>query len=44
MVEWKAAAQNWMINANKFNSNEQNQPNRAKHLNTTIDKDYSEPL
>ncbi|SEB01290.1 hypothetical protein SAMN05443667_11545 [Flavobacterium gillisiae] len=44
MVEWKAAAQNWMINANKFNSNEQNQPNRAKHLNTTVDKDYSEPL
>lgn len=44
MVDWKAAAQNWMINANKFNTNEQYQPNRAKHLNATIDKDYSEPL
>jgi hypothetical protein len=44
MVDWKAAAQNWMINANKFNTNEQYQPNRAKHLNTTIDKDYAEPL
>ena len=44
MVDWKAATQNWMLNANKFNTNEQHQPNRAKHLNTTIDKDYSEPL
>ena len=44
MVDWKAAAQNWMINANKFNTHEQQQPNRAKHLNTTSNKDYSEPL
>ena len=45
MVDWQAAAQNWMINATKFSSNGQNnQPNRANHLNTTIDKDYSEPL
>ena len=43
MVDWQAAAQNWMINAQKFISNEQ-QPNRAKQLNTTTDKDYSEPL
>ena len=43
MVNWHAAAQNWMLNANKFNTNEQ-QPNRAKHLNTATDKDYSEPL
>ena len=42
MVDWQAAAQNWMINANKFNTNEN--PNRAKHLNTATDKDYSEPL
>ena len=44
MVDWKAAAQNWMINANKFNTNEQHQPNGAKHLKTATDKDYSEPL
>ena len=45
MVDWQAAAQNWMINATKFSNNGQNnQPNRANHLNTTIDKDYSEPL
>ena len=43
MVDWKASAQNWILNAPKFIPNEQ-QPNRAKHLNTGIDKDYSEPL
>lgn len=43
MVDWEAAAQNWILNAPKFISNEQ-QSNRAKHLNTGTDKDYSEPL
>lgn len=43
MVDWQAAAQNWIINAPKFISNAE-QTNRAKHLNTTTDKDYSEPL
>jgi len=43
MVDWQAAAQNWMINAPKFISNAE-QPNRAKQLDTTTDKDYSEPL
>jgi hypothetical protein len=43
MVNWQAAAQNWILNAPKFISNEQ-QSNRAKHLNTETDKDYSEPL
>ena len=43
MVDWQASAQNWMINAPKFISNAE-QPNRAKQLNTTTDKDYSEPL
>ena len=43
MVDWQAAAQNWMINAPKFISNAE-QPNKAKHLNTTTDKDYAEPL
>ncbi|HHT9018960.1 TPA: transcriptional regulator [Flavobacterium psychrophilum] len=42
MVNWKAAAENWILNAPKFFSNEQ--PNRAKHLNKGTDKDYSEPL
>jgi hypothetical protein len=42
MVNWIAAAQNWMLNATKFNTNEN--PNRSKHLNTTTDKDYAEPL
>ncbi|MFD2907952.1 transcriptional regulator [Flavobacterium ardleyense] len=43
MQNWQAAAQNWMINAPKFISNSE-QPSRAKQLNTTTDKDYSEPL
>ncbi|MBC5838838.1 transcriptional regulator [Flavobacterium muglaense] len=43
MVDWQAAAQNWILNAPKFISNEQ-QSNRAKHLSTGTDKDYSEPL
>ncbi len=43
MINWQAAAQNWMINAPKFISNAE-QPNRAKQLNTSTDKNYSEPL
>ena len=43
MVDWQAAAQNWMLNANKFNSTE-TLPDRAKHLNIGNYKDYSEPL
>nr|WP_298655841.1 transcriptional regulator [uncultured Flavobacterium sp.] len=43
MLNWQAAAQNWMINAPKFISNPE-QPNRAKQLNTTTNKDYAEPL
>ena len=43
MVNWKAAAQNWILNANKFKSNETKQ-DRAQHLKTSTDKDYSEPL
>jgi 5'(3')-deoxyribonucleotidase len=42
MVDWQAAAENWMLNASKFNTNEN--PNRAKHLNTPTDKNYAEPL
>jgi hypothetical protein len=43
MVDWQAAAQNWILNAPKFISNEP-QTNRAKHLNIGTEKDYSEPL
>ena len=43
MVNWQAAAENWIINAPKFISNAE-QPNKAKHLNTATDKDYAEPL
>lgn len=43
MVDWQASAQNWILNAPKFISNEQ-QSNRAKQLNTGTNKDYSEPL
>jgi hypothetical protein len=43
MTNWQAAAQNWMINAPKFISNPE-QPNRAKNLNTTTEKNYAEPL
>ncbi len=43
MINWQAAAQNWIINAPKFISNTE-QPTRAKQLNTTTDKDYAEPL
>jgi hypothetical protein len=43
MVDWQAAAQNWMLNAIKFKSYEKT-PDRAKHLNIENDKDYGEPL
>jgi hypothetical protein len=43
MVDWHAASQNWILNTSKFISNDQ-QSNRAKHLNAGTDKDYSEPL
>ena len=45
MVDWQAAAQNWILNSINFNHNTNTNPtNRPKHLNTTTDKDYSEPL
>lgn len=42
MVDWQAAAQNWILNIPKFTNS--TEPNRAKQLNTIIEKDYSEPL
>ena len=45
MVNWQAAAQNWIINSINFNHNTDTiSTNRPKHLNTTTDKNYSEPL
>ena len=45
MIDWQAAAQNWILNSINFNHNtDTTPPNRAKHLNTGTDKDYSEPL
>lgn len=42
MVDWMSAAQNWMLNAPKFISNEQQlQPN---NLNVSNNKNYAEPL
>ena len=43
MKDWQAAARNWMLNTQKFNRYGESE-NRAKHLNATIGKDYSEPL
>jgi hypothetical protein len=42
MVDWQAAANNWMLNAPKFISNERT--DRTKQLDTSANKDYSEPL
>lgn len=45
MQNWKAAAQNWMINSINFKDNTSTSaPNRPQHLNTTTDKNYAEPL
>lgn len=49
MKDWKAAARNWMLNAQKFNSNGKNQRNHQSspkpgNLHTGTDKNYSEPL
>lgn len=45
MIDWQAAAQNWILNAPNFKHNTETAPvNRSTHLNTETDKDYSEPL
>ena len=43
MVDWTAAAHNWVLNANKFVANDK-MADRAKQLNTSTDKNYAEPL
>ncbi len=45
MVDWQAAAQNWMLNNANFKyKNDSSPTNRAKQLNITTNKDYAEPL
>ena len=49
MMDWNAAARNWMLNTAKFTINlpqnlqPREQP-KAKHLQVTEDKNYAEPL
>jgi SOS-response transcriptional repressor LexA len=49
MIDWNAAARNWMLNTAKFtinlpqNTKGKEQP-KAKHLQVTEDKNYAEPL
>ena len=43
MKDWKAAARNWMLNAQKFAGGKSVKPT-AKHLHATTNKNYSEPL
>ena len=42
MKDWQAAARNWMLNAKKYNKNN-NQP-QPQHLQTATQKNYGEPL
>ena len=45
MIDWQAAAQNWIINSVNFKDNTTNSPPiRPQHLKTTTDKNYAEPL
>jgi hypothetical protein len=42
MADWQAAANNWMLNAPKFITNERT--DRTQQLDNSSGKDYSEPL
>jgi len=44
MVDWHAAARNWMLNAPKFENHDAITPNAVRNLDTSIGKDYAEPL
>ncbi len=45
MKDWNAAARNWMLNAQKFNLQNRNNSNpKPGNLQTTIQKNYGEPL
>jgi hypothetical protein len=43
MVNWQAAAENWMLNIDKFKTKDQ-QADNQNHLKATTDKNYAEPL
>lgn len=49
MQDWEASANNWITNSLNFNgrsygNSNSNSKDRARHLHTTTNKDYSEPL
>ncbi len=49
MKDWKAAARNWLLNSQKFNSKllchrERSEGPKPNHLHTTPHKNYSEPF
>ncbi len=44
MLNWNAAAHNWMLNADKFSKESYAPPSTANKLNATTDKNYEEPL
>ena len=44
MRNWEAAAQNWMLNANKFTKESHAPPKNNTHLTATTEKNYAEPL
>ena len=44
MQNWNAAAQNWMLNANKFSKEPEKPLLRVNQLNATTSKNYAEPL
>ncbi|UPT69929.1 MAG: hypothetical protein M0D53_12415 [Flavobacterium sp. JAD_PAG50586_2] len=43
MADWQAAANNWMLNAKKFNM-KSNQLEAQPNLHTSTNKNYAEPL
>lgn len=44
MQNWKAAAQNWMLNTNRFTKESHPLPQNTNKLNATTEKNYAEPL
>ena len=44
MLNWNAAANNWMLNTNKFSKNSHPPPKSTTHLTATTEKNYAEPL
>ncbi|APA00356.1 transcriptional regulator [Flavobacterium commune] len=45
MVDWQAAAQNWILNSVNFSHNIDTTPsNQRQNLNATTNKNYAEPL